>query len=50
MPKIEDILNSGLSHLSEMVDLERDILKPVINDDVCLKCGRCYLTCADNGY
>lgn len=33
-----------------MTDLERDIMKPVIDDDVCLKCGRCYLTCADNGY
>lgn len=39
-----------MGHISDMTDLERDILKPVINDDVCLKCGRCYLTCADNGY
>lgn len=23
-----------------MTDLERDIMKPIINDDVCLKCGK----------
>lgn len=47
---ITDLVNSGLGHISDMVDLEKDILMPKINDDVCLKCGRCYLTCADNGY
>lgn len=50
VPTIAGFLNTGLGHISDMTNLERDIMKPVINDDICLKCGRCYLTCADNGY
>lgn len=44
------MVKSGISHVSDMLSLEKDMLMPKINDDNCLKCGRCYLTCADNGY
>jgi len=30
--------------------MEKDMLVPKINEDVCLKCGRCYLACFDSGY
>jgi len=30
--------------------MEKDMLIPRINEDVCLKCGRCYLACFDSGY
>jgi dihydropyrimidine dehydrogenase (NADP+) len=28
----------------------QEFLAPVINEDKCLQCGRCFLACADSGY
>ena len=29
---------------------KQEFLAPVINEDKCLQCGRCYLACSDSGY
>jgi len=50
IPKISDLIGKGITHISEMTHLEKDILVPKINEDICLKCGRCFLACADSGY
>lgn len=30
--------------------MSKDQKFPFINDDLCVNCGKCYLTCLDSGY
>lgn len=36
--------------LIEKMKGRTEFLAPVINEDKCLQCGRCFLACADSGY
>lgn len=48
---ILNLVGSKLKHISTLEKMNRsEFLAPVINEDKCLQCGRCYLACADSGY
>jgi dihydropyrimidine dehydrogenase (NADP+) len=48
---ISELVSSKLKHISSLEKMNRqEFLAPVINEDKCLQCGRCYLACADSGY
>ncbi|SEA93829.1 dihydropyrimidine dehydrogenase (NAD+) subunit PreA [Pseudobutyrivibrio sp. ACV-2] len=49
---VKDIIGAGLDSVSETTDvLERDtILFPKFNDEDCIGCGRCYISCMDGGH
>jgi len=51
LPTIEDYVGVSLKHLNDIAKMDRDtFLIPEIDEEKCLQCGRCYLTCADSGY
>ena len=50
VPKVKDLLKSNLNQVEDIFLMEKDFLIPEVDKDICLKCGRCYLTCADSGY
>jgi len=53
-PKVPSLLNlvgTKLNHISPITNMTRnEYLAPIINEDKCLQCGRCYLACSDSGY
>lgn len=50
VPTIKELVGTSLHHVNEIFHMEKDVLIPKFNEDKCLKCGRCYLACADSGY
>lgn len=51
VPKLKEIVGANLVHLSPIHHMKNEIFViPEFKDDLCVKCGRCYLTCADSGY
>jgi Pyruvate/2-oxoacid:ferredoxin oxidoreductase delta subunit len=51
VPSIDDIRGTALAHLTDHMKLsltEHVVAK--VNDDLCINCGRCMLTCNDTGY
>lgn len=49
--RIPDVIGTKLHHISPLEKMTREeFLAPVINEDKCLQCGRCYLACSDSGY
>lgn len=48
---MKEIVGANLVHLSPIHHMKNEIfVVPEFKDDLCVKCGRCYLTCADSGY
>jgi dihydropyrimidine dehydrogenase (NADP+) len=51
VPSVLDLVSSKLKHVSPISNMTKEeFLAPVINEDKCLQCGRCYVACADSGY
>mmetsp|Transcript_27248 Transcript_27248/g.26290 ORF Transcript_27248/g.26290 Transcript_27248/m.26290 type:complete len:260 (-) Transcript_27248:31-810(-) len=51
IPAIKDLVASKLKHVSPIEKMNQaQSMVPVINEDACLQCGRCYLACSDSGY
>ncbi|XP_011505580.1 PREDICTED: dihydropyrimidine dehydrogenase [NADP(+)] [Ceratosolen solmsi marchali] len=51
IPTIKDIVGKALLHIGSYNQL--DNVKQVvalIDDDMCINCGKCYMACADSGY
>ena len=45
------LVGTKLKHISPIDKMNKqEFLAPVINEDKCLQCGRCYLACSDSGY
>lgn len=45
------LVGTKLNHISPLTNMTRkEYLAPVINEDNCLQCGRCYVACSDSGY
>jgi dihydropyrimidine dehydrogenase (NADP+) len=48
---VQDIIGQSLQHLSNYNSLDNNAQKvAVVNDDICINCGKCYMTCNDSGY
>jgi dihydropyrimidine dehydrogenase (NADP+) len=51
VPKIKDVIGKALDHITNWSNLDpKQPAIAVVNDDLCINCGRCYLTCNDSGY
>ncbi|XP_055379483.1 dihydropyrimidine dehydrogenase [NADP(+)] [Condylostylus longicornis] len=51
VPKIKDIIGRALPHIGtyKQLDNKKQVVA-LIDDDLCINCGKCYMTCADSGY
>lgn len=51
IPSVNDIIGQSLNHLGNYNALDNTCQKvAAVNDDICINCGKCYMTCNDSGY
>ncbi|CAI5454598.1 unnamed protein product [Caenorhabditis angaria] len=51
VPTVEDVIGKALPRIGPYVTLDNKLQKvAVIDDDMCINCGKCYMTCNDSGY
>ncbi|XP_060818613.1 dihydropyrimidine dehydrogenase [NADP(+)] [Bombus pascuorum] len=51
VPTIKDVIGKALSHINTYKDLNnKEQVVALIDDDMCINCGKCYMACADSGY
>ena len=52
IPSIQDVLGHTLPMIGRFNDFdpEKDHVIAEINPDMCINCGKCYMTCNDSGY
>lgn len=49
--KLEDLVGKALDQIIPAEDLDRDfMIIPDINEETCVGCGRCYISCYDAGH
>ncbi|XP_067138648.1 dihydropyrimidine dehydrogenase [NADP(+)] [Centruroides vittatus] len=51
VPKIKDIIAKAITKIGAFkdLDLEKQVVA-VIDEEMCINCGKCYMTCNDSGY
>ncbi|CAH2036954.1 unnamed protein product, partial [Iphiclides podalirius] len=51
VPKIQDVLGEALPRIGpyKKLDNTKQVVA-LIDDDMCINCGKCYMACADSGY
>jgi len=50
-PKINDIIGKALNRIGQYNDLDnKQQVVALIDEDLCINCGKCYMTCNDSGY
>ncbi|KAH8366976.1 hypothetical protein KR200_012090 [Drosophila serrata] len=51
VPRIKDLIGAALERIGPYNKLDNKQQKvALIDDDMCINCGKCYMTCADSGY
>lgn len=51
IPRLVDVRGIALDRITEFKHLEiREPAVAIIDDDLCVNCGKCYLACNDSGY
>ncbi|XP_036308441.1 dihydropyrimidine dehydrogenase [NADP(+)] [Pipistrellus kuhlii] len=51
VPAIKDVIGRTLQHLGAFGDLSTaEQVVALIDQDMCINCGKCYMTCNDSGY
>jgi dihydropyrimidine dehydrogenase (NADP+) len=51
IPKLKQLLGTNNKHIADHTKMDASAQKfPFIDDDLCVNCGKCYLTCVDSGY
>ncbi|KHJ98920.1 pyridine nucleotide-disulfide oxidoreductase [Oesophagostomum dentatum] len=51
IPTIQDVIGTALPRIGPYVTLDNQQQKvALIDDDMCINCGKCYMTCNDSGY
>lgn len=49
--KLSDVIGQSLKHIGTYKDLDqKKQVVALIDDDMCINCGKCYMVCADSGY
>lgn len=47
---LKDLRGTGSHHFKDINKMSKEQKFPVINNDLCVNCGKCYLACLDSGY
>jgi len=51
VPSINSVIGGGLSQIGQWYELSQsEQAVAVIDPDMCINCGKCYMTCNDSGY
>nr|CAD7266058.1 unnamed protein product [Timema shepardi] len=51
VPKVKDVVGRSLSKIAPYSNLDnKEQVVALIDDDMCINCGKCYITCNDSGY
>ncbi|KAL7298762.1 hypothetical protein TKK_0008508 [Trichogramma kaykai] len=51
IPRVNDVVGAALSNIKPYVKLDNSKqVVALIDDDMCINCGKCYMACADSGY
>jgi len=51
VPKIQDLVGAALPMIGAYGDLDnKQQVVALIDEDMCINCGKCYMTCNDSGY
>jgi len=51
VPSVQDQINRAIPRIGRHDDLRRDQqVVALIDEDMCINCGKCYMTCNDSGY
>lgn len=51
LPKLKDLRNKGQERIEQITHMDVTAQQfPFIDNDLCVNCGKCYLTCLDSGY
>ncbi|RZF40963.1 hypothetical protein LSTR_LSTR013218 [Laodelphax striatellus] len=51
IPQMKDTIGASLSHIGVYKSLDKkQQVVALINDDMCINCGKCYMACNDSGY
>jgi dihydropyrimidine dehydrogenase (NADP+) len=51
LPKLKDLRSKGQERIEHITSMDIKAQQfPFIDNDLCVNCGKCYLTCLDSGY
>lgn len=50
VPTLKTILGTGSKHFEHITHMSKEQKFPIVSDDLCVNCGKCYMTCLDSGY
>ncbi|XP_034946599.1 dihydropyrimidine dehydrogenase [NADP(+)] [Chelonus insularis] len=51
LPRIQDFIGKSLQYIGDYKALDnKKQVVALIDDDLCINCGKCYMACADSGY
>ena len=51
IPTIKDVIGKAVNHIGAYNNLNnKEQVVALIDDDMCINCGKCYMACADSGY
>ncbi|XP_060065318.1 dihydropyrimidine dehydrogenase [NADP(+)]-like [Ylistrum balloti] len=51
VPSVQEVIGKGLEMIGSYGDLNnKEQVVALIDEDMCINCGKCYMTCNDSGY
>lgn len=51
IPTVADVIGRTLPHIGKYGDLDnKQHVVAIVDPDMCINCGKCYMTCNDSGY
>ncbi|KAG7235750.1 hypothetical protein INR49_002252 [Caranx melampygus] len=51
VPAVKDVIARALQHIGAYQELNNmEQVQALIDEDMCINCGKCYMTCNDSGY
>ncbi|CAB1340834.1 unnamed protein product, partial [Coregonus sp. 'balchen'] len=51
VPAVKDVIARALKHIGAYGELNNtEQVKALIDEEMCINCGKCYMTCNDSGY
>lgn len=50
VPTVKDVIGRALQYIGAYGQLDQEHVVAVIDEEMCVNCGKCYMTCNDSGY